>query len=1068
MHRYLLASTAAIALAAPAAATDVTTAKTTPLLTSTVKNGQPDSITITSAGSVTVNGGTAVTMDDNHSVTNQGKVTISNANGATGIAASAGTAGDIANTGTITVDEPYTPTDSDKDGDLDGPFALGSNRFGIRTLGDHTGKLSNSGTITVEGNDSAGIWLGGKLNGAFTHDGTTSVLGDRTVGVQAQDITGNVRLAGKVTATGKDAIGARFSGNIDGAMVVQGTIVSTGYRSTTAPSDTSKLDADDLLQGGSALVIEGNVSGGIILAVPPKDSSSSNNDEDGDGIDDSKEGSANVVSYGAAPAMVVGATDHAIAIGAVAGTADHYGLQIDGSIAGQGVYAGVSATGLQVGGRGGAVTIANGIGISGSVSAASNGASATALDIGAGATTPLIRNSGSIGATGGNAGTAFATGILVDQGALVGTIKNSGAIKAVASGENGNATAILDKSGGVTLIENSGTISASGAKADSTRNIAIDLSANTTGVIVRQTQVGSGFDAPAIVGDIRLGSGSDTLSVADGTFKGTAYLGGGNNSYALSGDAVHTGSAVFGAGNDAMTLAGTSQFLGTADFAGGGTDTLSLSGTALFKGTLANAGGLAVNVAGGTLDVAKPAAIASLSVGAGGTLIATLDKTAGSGTAFAVSGTATFGTGAKLVLRLANVHDAVGSYDVVQAGSLQGASGIALDDDLIPFLFKASLASNPGPNTIAVDVAKKSVQELGLNRSQASAYNAIFAAFGKDADIDGVFLGTTDGDTFRSEITQMLPDHAGGSFEGISEGIRAFARQLADPASPVYSLGGLDIIVNAAGWSADKSQGDTAAFNLGGFGFSGGGGINTGVGSFGLTATWLWNNYNQGSDSNIVQSDTYELAAYWHGSWGGFSAYARGSVGRSDFNGRRTFTGLNGTQQVEKSALADRSGTLVSASGGIAYEGGGSHFFFRPTASFDYLKLHEKGYTDTGGGAGLDLIVDPRNSDELAVNGGLVLGIDFTGTRKRDENWFRIETEGGWREIVGGALGATTAHFAGGTPFTLEPDQEKSGWFARLRALGGSETFNVSGEAGAERRLGGTALSLRGSLTMGF
>ena len=97
-----------------------------------------------------------------------------------------------------------------------------------------------------------------------------------------------------------------------------------------------------------------------------------------------------------------------------------------------------------------------------------------------------------------------------------------------------------------------------------------------------------------------------------------------------------------------------------------------------------------------------------------------------------------------------------------------------------------------------------------------------------------------------------------------------------------------------------------------------------------------------------------------------------------------------------------------------------------------------------------------------------MLGIDFTGTRKRDENWFRIETEGGWREIVGGALGATTAHFAGGTPFTLEPDQEKSGWFARLRALGGSETFNVSGEAGAERRLGGTALSLRGSLTMGF
>jgi hypothetical protein len=105
-------------------------------------------------------------------------VTIGNANGAVGIAALAGTSGDIVNSGTITIDEPYTPTDSDNDGDLDGPFALGSNRFGIRTEGAHSGKIDNSGTIAVEGNDSAGIWLGGPLAGAFAHDGKTTVLGD--------------------------------------------------------------------------------------------------------------------------------------------------------------------------------------------------------------------------------------------------------------------------------------------------------------------------------------------------------------------------------------------------------------------------------------------------------------------------------------------------------------------------------------------------------------------------------------------------------------------------------------------------------------------------------------------------------------------------------------------------------------------------------------------------------------------------------------------------------------------------------------------------------------------------
>ena len=43
-------------------------------------------------------------------------------------------------------------------------------------------------------------------------------------------------------------------------------LTASGYRYTTAPADPSKLDADDLLQGGPALSIEGDVTGGIILS----------------------------------------------------------------------------------------------------------------------------------------------------------------------------------------------------------------------------------------------------------------------------------------------------------------------------------------------------------------------------------------------------------------------------------------------------------------------------------------------------------------------------------------------------------------------------------------------------------------------------------------------------------------------------------------------------------------------------------------------------------------------------------------------------------------------------------
>jgi len=1067
MLRYLLASTAALAIAAPAMAQTITTRVTSPVRTSTIANGAPGAITITSAGSVVPPGGAAVTMDSNHAVTNQGTITIANASNATGILALADTSGDIANGGTITLDEPYTPTDSDNDGDLDGPLALGANRVAILVSGAHTGRVGQTGTIVVEGNDSAGIRLAGPLTGALVHEGTTTVTGDRAVGVDAGAITGNVRLAGTLTARGVGAIGARFAGDVTGAMVVQGAVTATGYRYNSAPTGATRLDADDLLQGGPALLVEGNVTGGIVLAVPPADASATNNDEDGDGIEDAREGSAQVVSLGAAPAVQIGATDRAITIGPVAGTASGHGLQIAGRIGGDGVYSGVDGNGLVIGGRGGAVSIANGMTITGAVSAASNGANATAIRIGSGASVPLVQVSGTIEARGGNAGAAQTTAIAVDAGASVTTIRNSGAIRAITAGENGNATAIIDRSGGITLVENSGTIAATGAAATSGRNVAIDLSAATGGVTIRQTAVAAGFTAPAITGDVRLGTGDDRVELADGTLTGTVRFGAGANTLALSGDAVHSGAALFGSGNDTVSLAGSSVFSGAADF-GGGADVLTIAGTARFSGSLANSAGLAVSVAGGMLDISRPATIASLDVAAGGTLGVTLSKAAGEGTALTITGNASFAKDARVAVRLADVADAEGRYTIVQAGSLTGAGGLVTDTSAIPFLFKASVAGDAPANQLAVVVSRRTAGELGLNASQNSAYSAVFTAIGSDDQIEDVFLGITDGDQFRSAVRQMLPDHAGGAFEGISLGTRAFGRQVADPQGPTWSVGGLDIIVSTAGWNTSKDEGATAAYDLGGFGFSAMAEVDTGLGSFGAGATWFWNDYDNAATSRTT-SDTYALAAYWRLNRGGFQAHLRGSAGLADFRARRTFIGMAGTQEISRDAIGEWGGTVLAASGGLSYEFGNRTFFLRPQVSFDYTRLAEDGYSDTGGGEGLDLTVEERTSDELGVNGGLAAGVDFVGRGRGDERWFRVEGEGGWREIAGGSIGSTTAHFGDdGTPFTLDAEQMDSGWYAGLRAMGGSETFELGGEIRAEDRHEATALALRGTLRMGF
>src|SRR5690606_37960849 len=108
------------------------------------------------------------------------------------------------------------------------------------------------------------------------------------------------------------------------------------------------------------------------------------------------------------------------------------------------------------------------------------------------------------------------------------------------------------------------------------------------------------------------------------------HFGGGADTLALSGDAVQTGRVIFGSASDVLSLAGSSKFDGIVDF-GGGADRLNIGGSAIFAGTLLNAGSTAVDVASGVLNIAAPVSLGSLSVGADGVLVATLDKAAGEG-----------------------------------------------------------------------------------------------------------------------------------------------------------------------------------------------------------------------------------------------------------------------------------------------------------------------------------------------------------------------------------------------------------------------------------------------------
>jgi hypothetical protein len=1005
----------AVMTAAPAAAeTVISTATTTPVKTSTTGD-----LRISSTGSIKLTSGVGVTVDTTNIVRNEGTIALTGANGGVGILVNPNLYGDIFNSGTITVNEDFTATDSDNDGDIDGPFAQGSNRFGIHVLsgGTQAGNITNSGSITIEGNQSAGIAIDSQLGATLRDTGSITVGGNDSVGIRTAGVTGDVILgSGSSTVVqGGNSIGVLLGGDIGGALTIQGTVTTTGYRSIVAPADASKLDSDDLLQGGSAVVVGGNVAGGILLDAKPADNSSTDTDEDDDGIADASETTATINSFGAAPAIVVGSATQDTHIGVVAGSANNHGIVIKGSVNGTGVYSGVSATGLSIGGLGHAVNVDGGMTVTGTIGATAVGASATAVHVGAGASVPQIANGGTIKADGGGASSASATAILIDSGATVNAIANSGTIAATRSGDSGSAGAIVDKSGTLVLVQNNGSIGVTNTDLGDL-GTAIDMHANTTGATVRQIAAAEGRPAPVIAGNILFGTGNDTLDIQAGTVTGKV------------------------------------------DF-GGGTDLLALSGTGIYRGALLNSTDLTVTVGtGSTLDVQNLGTVnlASLTAADNSNVGVTVGQ-AGH-TLYNVAGEASFGIGTKLLVTLDHVGSAAGTYTIIHAGTLTGAENLTSSIVTLPFLFNSTLTPDPATGEVELEVTMKSGEELQLNRSELAILDAATIAADLDKSVAAVFLNVADAPTLRSTLQQLMPDHAGGAFETATKGSRLAAGILDNP-RPVGGLWLQQLV-----WGTSKSVGQTSSYDLTSWGATGGYDVPVGkLGSIGLTAAYFYG--KDGHLSNALASHHYEGGVYWRGALGPVHGWARATAGTVRFDSTRNFTGMVSGDTVSRSAEGKWNGRLYSGSAGLSYEARMGRVSVRPNASIEYYKLKEKGYTETGGGDAMNLTVAARDSDEAAANAMMSLGYDLMGIGP-DDTWLRLELEGGRRQILGGSLGNTVAAFKGGDPFTLTPEERTSGWRGAVRAVGGGSNLNFVVEANAEQQQGDTGIGARLGLNL--
>jgi hypothetical protein len=1008
------------------AQTSIDSGRTTPVATSTASPAGPSDINITANGSVQPPSGVAVTIDSNNSVTNSGTIQFQNVNGVTGVQALGGHTGNIVNNNAITVTEDTSSNDANGDGILDGPFATGANRIGIQVTGPapFVGSISNAagGVITVQGNNSYAISVETALQGTLSSIGTLSFTGAQGGAIRAQAIGGDVQIAGTVTSTGQGAQGITLGGDVAGGITVNGTVTSTGYRSTTRSIDPNVLKImtpDELLQGGTALTVSGSVGRGLLIDSAPV-ADANNPDANGDGIPDASETGGNVSSFGQAPAVVIGSTNSAtpITFGNVGTGANAYGMIVNGSILGSGVYDGVSATALQIGvPGGGAVNLGGGLHVTGTIQANAYANSATAINIGSGVTIPVIRNDGIISAVmSSDAAGAAATGIVIGPGSNVTTLLNSGAITANVAGQVANGAAVVDQSGSITEIENVGAIGAGRTLTDPTvpisgSNVALDLRANTTGVHLLQSTPAGATGVPSITGAVMFGSGSDRVEILGGSLLGDMSLGAGANALTVDGGATVAG---------ALT-------------AQGGT-------VALAVGT----GSLSINSAN-TLN------LTSLHLGATSQLIVTADPVAGTATALNVAGDATIDSGAKIGVRLSSILQNSATYTIIRADHLTAGS---IDTSLlgsVPFLYTSSLQSDIGAGTVSVTLNRKTATDLNLPKNTAGEYEPLIQALNKDAGLESAFLAQTDRAGLVKLYNQMLPNYSGSIFQVVSASVAGFSRPIDERVDPVG--GGFWVQETNVGLVGD-SHADQPGYKAYSLGLVGGYELPAmSLGIFGLSFGGSSGQiYDEGASSKQnLTANILDGAGYWRTARGPFSADARLGADYLMVSSDRVASALGGDGlDVTRIATGHWHGIGVNARANAAYEIHiGDSLYVRPQVNIDYFRLEEGSYKEKGGGDAMNLAVDSRTSSTLSGFAGVALGA-VMGEQK---SW-GPELLVGYRDVATEKLGATTAHFeSGGDAFSLQGNQVGgSGVAAHLALKGENGAGGFALETGAEMR----------------
>ncbi|MEM9840169.1 MAG: autotransporter domain-containing protein [Pseudomonadota bacterium] len=1052
--------------------------------TEPLETSRDGSVQVDAGSTITVSDEAALVIDSDNTVNLAGELVVEGEGTNFGaVSIIGGRALDYTQTGDITIE-------SSIEQDSEDPVTYPTGRWGILSDGQPlSGSISlvsasstSSADILVESDNGGGIFIAGALDGTFASEANVFLEGDNSTGIRLSGATGDVTfgLPGTIQSTGVESDGAVLDGTYGGQITFGGNIAVTGF-TDVFPDAAADPDINNDLQvsrlSGDGLVVLGDVAGGFLI--------DGFIDVDNNGLFDEE-----VEPGQAADAVIqVLGSGNALRIdGASFGTLaaednlpEEYGTWSfvnRGDLRTVGTYNGLDTTAILINDA----TFTNGFRNEGRVLSDAETGTAIAFDIAGTTVLPEFFNITDID--------AFATGddesaIAVQIGADATVTSFINRDQLFASSSGGAAIAVIDRSGTLTSFTNTGIITGSADNESDFVDVALDFSANTSGITINNTApeelgvlssanfgfingnvtTGSGddtfiSDAGAIAGDIDLGAGNDLLSFENETrFAGAIHTGTGNDTVRF--DNVIADAAInFGTGDSRLELSGGAEWTGTFESAGtlkiliddadlqiNNEDQLALNGL-----TVQNGAELTFSLADNDNAVAR----------INSTDIVTIDDAS----SLAFSYAAGFSGTVQTTLIDATSFD----IDLAAVNANNAATSSFLVDETLSF-------ADATETSLVLTRRRLEANEVGLGESVQSAFEPVLAALAADTELTTEIYGLTTQEEFTAAFDQLLPDPIDMPLNAVRAQTSTIGTLISDRSNLIGA--GRDKVGRF--WFQEQfyyldraTEGENPGYSGGGLVLAMGADAPLlGLDVLGAAVTFSSSRFETFGEADLPSNrSTVGFDVYGAKRLGNFAFDAHGGYGSSSSSSEREIQ-LNG---LIREFDGNWDGSQVHASGRAQYKLPiGERFAFVPAVSFDYLSLTEDGYTEDNPNDSLALEALERDFNSLRVNTGAALtwtrgqvddgSIDFTGRRNLDGRSVSqvALTAGISQELETDPLTADF-RFDGGEVFTLTQDRDETAAYAGLEFIYRTGIIRVSGglygEKGDTTTMGSARLSI--------